>query len=187
NVIDIWSPEMRNHLSYCVSNDFDAFKPRILQALDHAMRDWESAAGVTFVHLAEEDDHCDSANPRVLFNIEPSINEAFLAAAFFPSYPRNERHLIVDQSSFDFDDVGLAGIVRHELGHVLGFRHEHISADSDMSCPEDASFKPLTSYDRKSVMHYPQCGGENDIRNLVLTDFDRKGSAIVYPSRLPRS
>lgn len=181
NVIDVWSTSMRNNLSYCVSNDFGALKPRVLEAIEEAMREWESSAGVTFIYKSEEDSQCDSSNERVVFNIASSAGEAFLAAAFFPSYPRSDRQLVVDQSAFSFDARGLAGIFRHELGHVLGFRHEHVHPQSNGVCSEGSQFKPLTEYDRRSVMHYPQCGGENDIYNLTLTNFDRQGAALVYP------
>lgn len=184
NSIDTWLQTQRHNLSYCVSDDFRDLKPRVLAALRTAVKDWKSAADVSFVYVGGEDMRCTTSNTRVLFNIEPSVGERFLAATFFPSYPRSDRHFIVDKSAFTFSDIGLAGIFRHELGHVLGFRHEHIRQESDHVCDEDLAFQPLTEYDRRSVMHYPQCGGENDIRNLVLTDLDRTGAALVYPSAL---
>ena len=89
----------------------------------------------------------------------------------------------MDNSSFGLDPNGtlsLQGILRHELGHTLGFRHEHTRPDSG-TCFEDNNWRPLTSYDAFSVMHYPQCNGQGDW-SLTLTNIDQNGSACLYGS-----
>ena len=45
---------------------------------------------------------------------------------------------------------------RHELGHILGFRHEHIRSEANSSCDEGGAFRAVTDYDQASVMHYLQ-------------------------------
>src|SRR4029453_1527577 len=65
-----------------------------------------------------------------------------------------------------------------ELGHTLGWRHEHTRPDSG-TCFEDNNWRPLSSYDRFSVMHYPQCNGGGDW-TLTLTNFDKSGAACLY-------
>ncbi|WP_458576345.1 zinc metalloprotease [Aliamphritea spongicola] len=72
----------------------------------------------------------------------------------------------------------MVGILRHELGHVLGFRHEHTRAESG-TCFEDSEWTPLTSYDPFSVMHYPQCNGQGDW-SLSITKQDAKGASCLY-------
>ena len=47
------------------------------------------------------------------------------------------------------------------------------------TCFEDDNFKPLTDYDRFSVMHYPQCNGGGDW-SLMLTGLDKAGAACLY-------
>ena len=74
----------------------------------------------------------------------------------------------------------LLGVLRHELGHVLGFRHEHIRSGAPPGCPDEDVFGAidLNDYDPKSVMHY-FCGGVGN-RDLVITAEDRTASQIVY-------
>jgi hypothetical protein len=73
----------------------------------------------------------------------------------------------------------LQGILRHELGHTLGFRHEHTRPEAG-TCFEDTAWRALTAYDASSVMHYPQCNG-TQTGDLVLTDLDRQGATALYP------
>ena len=103
----------------------------------------------------------------------------FIAAAFFPNNPKDRRQLIVDPSYYTttFDSVG---VFRHELGHVLGFRHEHIRSEAPPTCPNEPLFdaKNLGKYDPQSVMHY-FCGQVGST-TLRITDLDRTGSQQVY-------
>ena len=73
----------------------------------------------------------------------------------------------------------LTGVLRHELGHTLGFRHEHTRPESG-TCFEDNNWRALTAYDSSSVMHYPQCNGTQN-GDLVLTNLDKTGAHALYP------
>jgi hypothetical protein len=103
----------------------------------------------------------------------------FIAAAFFPNDPINRRRVLIDPSYFTttFNQVG---VLRHELGHVLGFRHEHIRSGAPAACPDEDPGRviDLTQYDPRSVMHY-FCGGVGS-RELAISDLDREGSQRVY-------
>ena len=70
-------------------------------------------------------------------------------------------------------------MLRHELGHTLGFRHEHTRPEAG-TCFEDTSWRALTAYDSASVMHYPQCNGTQK-GDLVLTSLDNQGASSLYP------
>jgi hypothetical protein len=109
------------------------------------------------------------------------VDGDYLARAFFPGEPRADRNVYVDLSALSLDpgqELQLAGVLRHELGHTLGFRHEHTRPESG-ACFEDNDFKPITAYDKLSVMHYPQCNGGTSWK-LLLTDRDKSGAACVY-------
>src|SRR5678815_3485479 len=148
-----------------------------------ASQDWAVSANVNFVHVASADASCNNATAGVTFNVRQVTNTTFLARSFFPSYARSQRELLVDAASFGNNaPITLTGIIRHELGHTLGFRHEHTRPEAG-ACFEDNQWAVLTAYDAKSVMHYPQCNGTNT-GDLVLTSLDRYGARILYPRLL---
>jgi serralysin len=180
-LFDKWAPKMARALTYCISDTFGDSKNRIVDAFDTATGDWMNAGNVKYVYMPQHDAKCDQANANVVFDVRLVTKQPYLARAFFPNTKRISRNILVDSSSLKYDDVALAGFLRHELGHTLGFRHEHISKSSKGLCPEDEAFKPLTSYDPTSVMHYPQCGGANVITNMVLSAKDEEGARAVYP------
>ncbi|UTW61819.1 hypothetical protein KFE98_17670 [bacterium SCSIO 12741] len=70
--------------------------------------------------------------------------------------------------------------MRHELGHVLGFRHEHIRSGAPAKCPNENTSGTinLTQYDPRSVMHY-FCGQVGS-KDLSFTDVDVRGAQKVY-------
>jgi hypothetical protein len=106
---------------------------------------------------------------------------SYLARAFFPGDARPSRNILIDDSAFNLnpnDKLTLVGILRHELGHTLGFRHEHTRPNAG-TCFEDNNWRPLTSYDAFSTMHYPQCNGGGDW-SLELTAKDESGAACLY-------
>ena len=175
-----WSAEQAHALTYCVSTGFGSRYAEVVAAMEAAAGAWEEAADVDFVHLEEEDARCTASNERVLFDVRAVSGQRYLARAFFPHQSRATRNVLVDASSFTTTTPGLTltGILRHELGHALGFRHEHTRPESGR-CYEDASWRALTGYDRASVMHYPHCNGTGDW-SLELTDDDRGGAAALY-------
>jgi hypothetical protein len=149
-----------------------------------AANEWSKACpscGVKFVHV----DELDAKNPtpeNVLFVARyRDVGGAFIAAAFFANDPQNTRFLEIDPSYFTtaFDRVG---VFRHELGHVLGYRHEHIRGVPGCS-PEGGKWTVITPYDPKSVMHY-LCGGVGS-RELKISQLDRTGHEAAYGGRAP--
>lgn len=176
-----WSKTEAKSLSYCVSPAFGGFKGEVLSSLEAAARDWEQAANIRFRHATAEDGRCSASNPRVLFNVEPvNVSGRYLARAFFPATSRASRNLKVDRSALGRrQQPNLTGIFRHELGHVLGFRHEHTRPEA-RACFEDRNWVALTRYDPLSVMHYPQCNGGGN-SDLKLSPLDVAGARKVYP------
>jgi hypothetical protein len=176
---DKWTATQRKNLSYCVSNTFGTRKAQVVQLMAAAAASWEAVADVKFVYVPAQDGSCTASNQNVLFDVRPSTSGSYLARAFFPSTGRSGRNVIIDNSSFGDPSVSAEGVVRHELGHVLGFRHEHTRPEAG-TCFEDNAWRALTSYDRASIMHYPHCNGVGDWSNKPLSALDKQGVAALY-------
>lgn len=169
---DRWLNGSEHQLRYCVSNDFAWFKDRAVLEMRQATVAWENAAHVDFIYVPSEDANCTANNGSVLFRVRPWTENG--AMAFFPSFSPAERTLYMNFSVFP---TSLSvGVFRHELGHILGLRHEHIRANT--GCGEDWNWEGLTDYDASSVMHYPSCMGQDG--TLQLTAFDRRGVRNLY-------
>ncbi len=178
----VWNSNQKRLLTYCVSTSFGTRQAAAVAAMDAATRAWEEIADVNFAHAPAQDASCTASNANVVFDVRPVTNGGYLARAFFPNEPRSARNVLIDDTSFALDPppakLQLAGILRHELGHTLGFRHEHTRPEAG-TCFEDNEWRPLTSYDALSVMHYPQCNGGGDW-TLALTERDKNGAACLY-------
>lgn len=176
-----WNTSQRQNLTYCVSTKFGSRYQAVVDAMANATAAWEAAANVNFIHVSSQDSNCTNRNTNVLFDVNPvNAGGRYLARAFFPDAPRRSRNILIDGSSFSTSPpLTLTGILRHETGHVLGFRHEHTRPEAG-ACFEDNQWRALTSYDSDSVMHYPQCNGTGDW-SLTLTTKDKAGAAALYP------
>jgi hypothetical protein len=119
----------------------------------------------------------DATFPVICVN----VNKAFLALAFSPSDPKNKWKLQIDQSYFGPSKYNKIGILRHEIGHILGYRHEQIAAPAEDNLTKKCNWKTeantdeksiitLTDYDPQSVMHY-YCGVP---AGPVLFEFSQK-------------
>jgi len=176
-----WSQSERRALSYCVSLSFGSRYQETVQAMREAAAAWEAAADLKFIHRLDQDASCTPNNTSVVFDVRPVSGGRYLARAFFPNDSRAARNVLIDDSSYTLDPMrklSLRGILRHELGHVIGIRHEHTRHDSG-TCYEDENWRPVTDYDAFSVMHYPQCNGQGDW-SLTLTHLDKNGIACLY-------
>jgi hypothetical protein len=179
---DVWSAGTAQNLTYCVdSKSFGSRYSTMVNAMNSATGAWESAAGggLNFVHVSSQDGNCTNRNNNVVFNVRQVTSSQYLARAFFPSNSRRGREILVATSSFgNISPWSLTGVMRHELGHTVGLRHEHTRPESG-TCFENTSWRALTAYDSASVMHYPQCNGSNN-GDLVLTNSDKAGVASLY-------
>ncbi|MFT3772431.1 MAG: hypothetical protein QM820_44115 [Minicystis sp.] len=178
---DIWQGGAQLNLTYCISNDFGANKQAVVDAMGAAGAAWSANALVNFVYVPAQDASCTSSNGSVVFNVNLVSGTNYLAASFLPSTPRAYRTLNIDTHTFG---IGwpLSGILMHELGHTLGFRHEFLRAG--LCQAEGGSWRGVTPYDTGSIMDYPypDCGGTNPFSGLDQSDME--GAAQLYGSRV---
>lgn len=176
-----WSPQ--TVLSYCVlKNTFPRLEwyEEVVTNMQRATGAWEAICGIKFSYVPSLDSSASVRPAGVLFPVRHiAAGGAFIAAAFFPNDPPSRRRVLIDPSYFttSFDHVG---VLRHELGHTLGFRHEHIRSGAPPVCPHEDTTGTinLTDYDPQSVMHY-FCGGVGS-RKLEITPVDRMGAQQLY-------
>lgn len=175
-----WSDTQKLALSYCISpTTFGARYEQVVEAMNLATAGWEAVANVEFTHAANEDGGCTASNDSVLFDVRGVSGQPYVARAFFPGTPRPQRNVLIDAQAFGNTGAWtLVGVLRHELGHVLGFRHEHTRPEAG-TCFEDDNWRPLTPYDSESVMHYPHCNG-TQTGDLAITELDAEGAAALY-------
>jgi len=183
----IWKADQKKALKYCINNapaESGGFGNRyntVVSAMADATRAWKEAADIGFIHVSQEDSNCTASNGNVVFDVRPVNFNMYLARAFFPDDARDQRNVFIDNSAFELPAGGklsLTGILRHELGHSIGARHEQTRPESG-TCFEDNDWRGVTDYDALSVMHYPQCNGKGDW-SLTLTNFDKSGIACLY-------
>jgi hypothetical protein len=177
----LWPISKRFDLTYCVSNSFGTRKADVVAAMDRATRSWSGSVAVQFSYRPDQDATCSNTNNNVVFDVRP-VNESYFAASFFPDDPRPARELLITNAAFTTTDGGrdFEGILRHETGHILGFRHEHIWIGCGGEGTADA--RHVTSYDVNSVMHYPQCRPSRT-GGYRQSQLDIVGAAMLYTDR----
>jgi hypothetical protein len=173
------TPEQRkltyafDRASFPNQQSFDFTKNNFVKAA----ADWVAACPECDVSFTETAD-----NPYFMVAFDPAANGP-IARAFFPSSPPSQRQLLVFPSyvasDLDFDPVG---VLRHEIGHILGYRHEHIRNIPGCGT-EGTSWKAITPYTPNSVMHY-FCGGKGSL-DLSLRTADKNGHRCLYMTGRP--
>ncbi|WP_256003298.1 hypothetical protein [Pedobacter deserti] len=154
--------------------------------MQEATTDWMKACNVKFEYVPALDNGTvgQVIDPRLTFVVRQfNSNGAFVAQAFFPPDPPYRRKILLDYRFFSLRE-SKAGVLRHELGHVLGFRHEHIWR-TGTDCPEEAIVEEFLGaqnlseeIDCSSVMHYicGDCGSYE----MKLSENDIRGAQVVY-------
>ena len=179
---DVWTAAEAKNLTYCVSTNFGSNYLRAIAEMEIAANEWEKHADVDFIYVPGHDGNCSNANNAVSFAVR-SWNSGG-GCAFFPSGEGCvDRTLVMNYTDFDtnpsYSDFSTIGVYKHELGHILGLRHEHIRYSP---CQwESTDYRALSPYDSDSVMYYPWCSGSTNEGDLVITDLDSLGVDEIYP------
>lgn len=179
-----------SNLKYCIfrksfknNNDYKL----VTDNMNQASKDWENTCGIRFTHVSAEDnnENIDKIPNTVDFVVEQwNSNGRFIACSFLPGYPKEERSLLIDPSYYKCS-FNKTGVLRHEIGHILGLRHEYIRSGAPVVCQDEDTTNTidLTKYDPQSVMHF-FCGDIGS-KELAISDYDKEGAQILYGPPLP--
>lgn len=197
----IWNATDRQNLTYCIDNSisikagigapvdvpgpyaFGTNYDTVVNAMARATADWEASANVNFTHMPLEDDTCSASNANVMFRIRKSYatwqGNPNLATAFFPDYPPLNRTLWIaaDTVQNPASPLSFVGILRHELGHILGLAHEN----GRLSQCQVPNLHALTAFDLYSVMFSRTGCGAPPGTDYFLTQLDKDGIVQLYP------
>ncbi|MFZ5892833.1 MAG: matrixin family metalloprotease [Myxococcota bacterium] len=181
---NIWNRTQRANLSYCISQAyFGSRYNTVVSSMQQAAAAWENVANVHFVHVNSLDGNCTNSS-NVLFNVRGPAPDGFAGYAFFPDWSRSDRELLLTwQSTWDTNPRAFIGVLMHELGHVLGFRHEHSRSPTvNEDCEENLDgLRGVTRYDSLSVMHYRSCpGSTNTTGAYFMSQRDIEGAQALY-------
>jgi hypothetical protein len=171
-------------IGYCYHNDWSGVTGGLagVQAgLEAAMRAWEGVARVKFVHEAALDGagcNTSGSNPGVSFVVKKN-GMASTATGPFPDLPWAQQIMGVPNAGLPED------LATHEMGHALGFRHEHIHTNASPRCTGEGSLDTaeelFDEWDPVSVMGYADCTMSMSIASgRRISRLDGLGARMVY-------
>jgi len=167
-------------LSYCISTDFSSNLPAVEAAMQTAATSWSDRVGVAYTYLPDEDSNCNADNTHVTFDIRPVSGAGYAAVSFFPDSARANRSVLLDTSVFAGNpNLDPAAVLRHQLGHTLGFQHEYLWLDPACTSEDSQLAVRIANYDSDTVMHLPACR-PSESGGTLQTEGDLVGAVTVY-------
>ncbi|UJR79226.1 matrixin family metalloprotease [Sandaracinus amylolyticus] len=180
--------EVRDDLTYCVSDELGASRDAVIAATERAAAMWASVADVRFRFVTPA--RCAERGVDAHLVIIPECGASRVVAnAMLPwRSGREGQELAINTCYWDHDAIiasedALARTLLHELGHVLGLVHAWNTADyvGPCECASSTSFLALAPYDPASIMNYPDCGATWSLFDPpALSDADRAGAEELY-------
>ena len=139
---DKWTDTQKLNLTYCVSNDFGTIQGAVVDAIAQATTAaGRRAAHVNFVYVPAQDGNCTTRNNNVVFNVRQVSTSRTSRARSSRATARSSRDVLVDTRRSATPAAGRSPhILGHELGHTLGFRHEHTRPEAG-TCFEDNNWR----------------------------------------------
>lgn len=187
-------------IKYCVSNSFTN-KSTVVADMALANQGWQDVMNVAFRYVPSEDGSCNQNNANVDFAVIPTTNSGLWGCGSSKLVWGNLGCTVNGVSGIKgvltlqysmlgaepYPGTTAIGLIRHEVGHILGFRHEHPWApggcvkEAPTSVAYDSTGRRLTDYDQRSVMHYPipECNGVYGTDN-VISSLDGQGGRSIY-------
>ena len=160
------------------------------QALQQAADEWNSLAlGISILEASSK----STANFDLRFYDHPStITTRLYAVSFFPHLPAEEQHIYVTNFALSTQERGiLKNVFLHELGHVLGLRHEFAldAPETPNGAVQLMQKNPISvmSYAPKPTMQQTDIDGVQAFYKLKAND-KINGSLIMdfVPQLLPQ-
>jgi hypothetical protein len=180
NADDIW-PRGRRALTYSIDRRSFASlaeSDQVLADVKQAAAAWVKACRGCGLTIAFRESAMPSTSAVTFVVRAFDLPGDYIATAPFPSWGRDRRFVNVDPIYFQIEPpLSGLGVMRHEFGHVLGYRHEHLRGVPGC-VDEDGQWRRVVDYSPTSVMHY-LCGGRGS-RTLDLNASDRAGHRRLY-------
>jgi hypothetical protein len=163
----------------------------IVARLSRATAQWHNICNVSFEYHPELDNKSPFPINKVDFLVINSNNtSSFVATSFSPDKEQSLHYLIL-YKNYWISIFDMTGVIRHEIGHILGFRHEQLfnSTLVPLSCKGDPKNDPdwlnlnrmdIGTYDKISLMHY-YCPPSSGNLKFSFSSNDSLSYKLIFP------